>query len=540
MGRSSRLIPLLVACGVTFAGAAFLLTAPPPGVSREALKGCTELPTRDCLLDIGAARLHASKTLPDSLTWIPPFAESGRLDEAEAILDQAALRGAVPDKMLSVDRRIITEFRIRDALRAGKPLDQVLRESLQSRPFRLGGIGRSIRARNSYLGLGPYRPAVLSTGDLGAIRAIAEQIVIRAESEPTRWALEELDDAADLFATLGDRDRVLHVVALMKQNGVDPRGLREPIFRMIGSAPILELVGESDSSYWHMLRRAGTTEPDDAKAANYLRRSFEVAETGQIWPNSGQMLRVIKDARARGFETLAEALSDRLLQSATDTLDQPFGVFRLLDAAKGRAAVGAEAMEVANILARAEANFPKSPSTVVAIGLNAGPMAWGPFGLADEAYGIIAAVSAEIGDVETAIRALELGSDKIQLWLGLAPHDIAPADLDRLLSEARRSLSSEDASYVTGQLLRRFVDFDDGSSRGDWALKIARTLYHDPKAMRAHKGAVANAVAAVGCKQSDAVLCRAAIKAIGQIALDSADVRLIMRAALITPPPGHL
>ena len=270
-----------------------------------------------------------------------------------------------------------------------------------------------------------------------------------------------MEYAAKLRAALGDRGGAVEVLRKMNTRDLPGHmwlsGISVELLQVVGLDAALALADPSKRTFPKLLLRAGSAEPDPTKAAEHLARAFDIHSSRSPWPGFNLMLRVVAAAADRGLLQEARIFADRMVELAAIYADAPFGVFHGLDAAEALHLADAAPDEVSQQISLAVSQFPESGSEAVALGLVSGPMLWESSGLADEARGRVAAISAEIGDLDTTARMLDRLSEPMTQWLYLTDRDLPVAALDALRETAWRLLPAEDAAYVTGQFARMIV-----------------------------------------------------------------------------------
>lgn len=299
---------------------------------------------------------------------------------------------------------------------------------------------------------------------------------------------------------------------------------------MAGPGTVLALADPSDTSFANLLQRAGEAEEDPALAAQHFTRAFDLYARETPWPDFDLMLRIVKAISERGLASHARVLADRMVQLANDSAGAPFHMFHRLDAAQALHDSGAARDAVSEQIAIAVSQFPSDGSDIVGVGLISGLMRWEPSGLADNARAGIAGLTAEIGDIETAVALLDQVTHPVTAWTKLTDRDLPVAALQTLREAASRQLPAEDAAYVAARLAHMAVVFRRSTDHEAWALRVAWDLGADPQAMKVRDGAVAEAVARISLDQGDEVLGRAALETLARIALDQREGVQLIRA----------
>ncbi len=457
----------------------------PTGSPSAVVPACAARPEADCLLDIGTAILLAERESSPGSSWFGPLVAAGRLDEAEAILALHREReGASPEEARASARDGLSVIRFTHEIQAGVTLEEALASLPEANGSHLytAGIGLLNGTFHVIPGLTPNHTP--SPSDQVIVAALASRILLWASTDPERVPAWQLTRAAELFALLGDRARVLETLQLMKEHGADPVGLHEPVYEVVGSKAVLDLADLTDPSSAILLERAAMVERDDVRAAEHLQRAFDFEEIQEVWPDFSGMLRVVERAADRDLPSTTRTLADQMVQLAETESENPFRVFDHIKAAKALLRAGADRQEITEQLDRARALFPSRLQDVVAFGLISGPMQWEGSGLADEAKRGIAAVLVSLGDVERGVELLHAMTYPEQGWLDLTELDLPVPVLDALLGAARRQLPSESAAYVAGQFARKIISSERTPQQDAWALKVARELARVPQPWR--------------------------------------------------------
>lgn len=508
---------------------------PPQKATRAKAAACRESPHPECLLDLGVALLLDQRELTSSNSWLANFAMSGRIDDAEAVFRGLAERsGASPDDAAKSARRVTGRYRLATELRAGIILDAALATLPEVDGSDLWLVGLDLLGRRPFGRPASFASEAPGDAERELVAALATRILAWNRSSPQRAQDYHLEYAAKLRAALGDRDGTVEVLREMSTRDLPGHmwlsGLSVELLQVVGPDAALALADPLDRTFPTLLLRAGSAEQDPTKAAEHLAGAFEIHASRSPWPDFNLMLRVVKAAADRGLAQETRVFADRVVELAESYAEAPFGVFHGLDAAEALHLADAASDEVSQQISLAVSQFPESGSEAVALGLVSGPMLWESSGLADEARGVVAAISAEIGDHETSVRMLGRLSEPVPQWLYLMDRNLSVATLDVLHEAVWRLLAPEDAAYVTGQFARMFVMHERTFARKAWALRIARELAADTDALRARSGAVATAVALVAFDQQDVALGRAALEALARLALDRHDAALLIRA----------
>jgi hypothetical protein len=268
------------------------------------------------------------------------------------------------------------------------------------------------------------------------------------------------------------------------------------------------------------LERAGSAEQDDAKAEAYLSRAFAIHATRDLWPDHGDMLRVVRRARDRGLPG-ARTLAHRMADLAGHEGTNPFRAFAHLDTAMALLETGAGEEEVRAQLARARALFPSDPNARVAVGLVSGPMRWERFGLADEARGQSAAILLRLGDLDAAVAELAASREPLPVWLGLAGVDLPALLRDRLVAAAFQTLPAEEAQIFAARMLTRNL-------RAPWARATATRIAADAGGPETWGGDLALSLAQVGFRSGNLDFGEQALDRAARAALNARDGRLIV------------
>lgn len=507
----------------------------PSGVTRADLKACRETPDADCVLDIGTALLLNRKELTVDDRWLAPLAMSGRIEAAEAVIaHHAERRGTPPDDASAEARTETLRFRLARDLRAGVDLDAALAEVPDADGGDLWIVGLELLHKNPYglAYLGAPKTPTESERDL--VTALASRILAWNDAQPPRARDFQLSYAAELRAALGDRKGTIDALRAMNARNVRAPGLSTEVFRVAGPETVLALVDPSDRVFANLLQRAGEAEEDPDLAAQHFTRAFDLYAGDTPWPDFDLMLRIVKATLKRGLASEARVLADRMVQLADENSDVPFHVFDRLHAAQALRDAGAAPDAVSEQIDIAISQFPSDGSEIVGFGLVSGLMRWEPSGLADNARASIAGLTAEIGDIETALAVLDQVADPVTAWTKLTDRDLPVATLETLREAASQKLSAEDSAFVAARLAHMAVVYRRGADHEAWALRVAKDLGNDPQAMKARDGAVAEAVARIAFDQGDEVLGRAALEALARIALDRRDGVQLIRTGYMT------
>jgi len=508
---------------------------PPKKAMRAEAAACRESPNPECLLDLGVALLLDQRELTSSNSWLANLAMSGRIDDAEAVFRGLAERsGASSDDAAKSARRVTGRYRLATDLRAGISLDAALATLPEVDGSDLWLVGLDLLGRQPFGSPASFASEAPGEAERELVAALATRILAWNRSSPQRAQDYHLEYAAKLRAALGDRGGAVEVLRKMNTRDLPGHmwlsGISVELLQVVGLDAALALADPSKRTFPKLLLRAGSAEPDPTKAAEHLARAFDIHSSRSPWPDFNLMLRVVAAAADRGLLQEARIFADRMVELAAIYADAPFGVFHGLDAAEALHLADAAPDEVSQQISLAVSQFPESGSEAVALGLVSGPMLWESSGLADEARGRVAAISAEIGDLDTTARMLDRLSEPMTQWLYLTDRDLPVAALDALRETAWRLLPAEDAAYVTGQFARMIVADGRTFDQRTWALRTARELAADPDALQARSGAVATAVAVVAFEQQDVAVGRAALEALAWLALDRHDAALLVRA----------
>ncbi len=385
--------------------------------------------------------------------------------------------------------------RLAKDLRAGISLDAALAKVPEADGSDLWIVGLDILGRQPFGRPASFASEAPGEAERELVAALATRILAWNRASPQRARDYHLEYAAELRAALGDRDGAIEALREMSRRDLPSHmrlsGRSVELVQVAGPDAVLALANPSDRTFPTLLLRAGSAEQDPAKAAEHLAKAFGIHARRSPWPNFNLMLRVVEAAADRGLAQESRAFADRMVELAESYADAPFGVFHRLDAAEALHLADAATEEVSRQIALAVSQFPENSSEIVATGLVSGPTRWKSSGLADEARGRVAAISAEIGDHENAVRMLGRLSEPLTQWLYLTDKDLAVATLDVLHEAVWRLLPPEDAAYVTGQLARTLVLHERTFAQKKWTLRIARELVADPDALRARSGLVA-------------------------------------------------
>lgn len=506
----------------------------PHGVTRVDVKACRETPDADCVLDIGTALLLDQRELDVRDRWLAPLAMTGRIEAAEAVIAHHAERRRTPPDAAAAEARTKTlRFRLTRDLRSGVDLEEALAKVPDADGGDLWIVGLELLHKNPYglAYLGPPKTPTESERDL--VAALATRILAWNRAEPQRARDYQLEYAAELRASLDDRDGTIEALGAMSGRNQRWLALSKEVFRAAGPGTVLALVDPSDRISAVMLQRAGEAEEDPALAAQYFTRAFDLYAGDTRWSNFDMMLRVVKATADRGLLYDARVLADRMVERADERNEDPFGVFYRLYAAQALRDAGAAPDAVSKQIAIALSQFSSDGSEIVGVGLVSGLMRWEASGLANEARASIAGLNAEIGDIETAVAFLEQVTDPLTAWTKLTDRDLPVATLETLREASSQKLSTQASAYVAARLAHMAVVYRRGADHEAWALRVARDLGNDPQAMKARDGAVAEAVARIAFDQGDEVLGRAALEALARIALDRRDGVQLIRTGYI-------
>ena len=520
----------LLAGGLAVAATALLAEDHPKGLSPDAWTACHADPEPECLVDAGIAALREKPKSRESSNWLRPLLLFGRYDAVEDLL---VLRSEGTDGTEAQARAVAAalrqQFELLRKLQAGIGLDEALEDAPDIEGAHL------LTAAHDFIGRGERGFLDLSRGDnlspseREVVREIAARLLVWASADPPRAARHDLEDAAELYALLGDRRGVEAVLEAMPALGADPLHLSPEVMAVVGPETVLAMSDPGERFFPLMLLNAGTAEADPEQASRYFERAFERYVTDGPWPDFSLMLRVVTLALDRGLPEAAADLADRMAVIALEDPSRPFYVFHQLYAAEALLVTGAPRWRVTAMLALAEASFPGRPDKVIATGLISGRMEWAGSGLGDAAKGAITVLSARLGDHRTALRMLSNPEHPKWQWVGhLSAADLEVEVLEILYARLWESLPFEDAAYVSGQWIRQIASGADlPEDRKAWALRTARALAADPDA----RDVVASAVARIAFDAGDETLRQTALDDLARSALEQRNGLLLVEAA---------
>jgi hypothetical protein len=522
MSSARRLTLLLAATMAGFAVAVLTSSPPPPKApSRAAVSACRDAPDADCLLAIGTALL-APDAMRAHAHWVSALDAAGRLDTAADLLIAAAVRdGATPEAALrQVRRDLAGRYLARELARGG-----TLGEAVASVP-EVDGAALSFAARrimgrptDGWLGLLP--PEDPDPEERETAAEIAQLFFAWAETDPARVRDHHAEDLVDLYVLLGDRDGAAAALGLARSRGRDLKSISDDAFRLLGPETVLADIDRSDPGNAILLERAGSAEPDDAKAAAYLSHAFAIHATRDLWPDHHDMLRVVRRARDRSLPA-ARSLAHRMADLAEHEGINPFRAFAHLDTAMALLETGAGEGEVRAQLGRARALFPSDPNARVAVGLVSGPMQWERFGLADEARGQSAAILLRLGDLDAAVAELAASREPLPVWLGLVRADLPVLLRDRLVAAAFLTLPEEEAQIFAARMLTWNI-------WAPWVQTTATRIASHTGGTEAWGADLALSLAQVGFRSASAGFGERALARAARAALDARDGRLIVK-----------
>lgn len=521
---STKRLALLVAATLAGFGVVMLLTSAPlaKGPSRKAVAACHAAPEADCALDLGFALLPEGQRQSHD-DWVAAFDAAGKLDAVRDLLVGQAIRaGATQEAAIAEVRGQLAWRYLARALDNG----QTLAEAIASLP-EADGTDLSFAA-DRVLGWSPDGWRALGPREIPGPedRATAEEIAALflawTEEDPDRVRVFQMEDLVNLYAALGDREGVLEALRVARSRGADLRGVYDDAYRVAGPEAVLDGVDLADRVNAIVLERAGSAEPDDAKAQAYLARAFEVHATREIWPDYRAMRGVVWRATERGLVADAIAYARRMAELAGSDRENPFRAFGHLDAAAALLDAGAGHDEVRAELEQAWRLFPDRPDAVVAVGLVSGPMRWEAFGLGDEARGQSAEILLRMGDLDSAVAVLATSRVPRDVWLGLTMIELPPSQRDGFIAAAFATLPSEEAQSFAAQLLsRNWTEL--------WAPVTADLVERETGDAEAWGAPLALALAEVWYEAGDMDRGKAALERAARAALEARDGRLLLR-----------
>jgi hypothetical protein len=332
----------------------------------------------------------------------------------------------------------------------------------------------------------------------------------------------QIEDLVNLYAGLGDREGVLDALRVARSRGSDLRGVFDDAYRVAGPEAVLDGVDLANRDNVIVLERAGSAEPDDAKAKAYLARAFEVHATREIWPDYGAMRRVVRRATERGLVADATAYARRMAELAGLDTENPFRAFGHLDAAAALLDAGAGHDEVRAELEQAWRMFPDRPDAVVAVGLVSGPMRWEAFGLGDEARGQSAEILLRMGDLDSAVAILATSKVPRDVWLGLTMIELPALLRGSFVAAAFATLPSDEAQLFAAHLLSR-------NRTESWAPVTADLVERKAGDAEAWGAPLALALAEVRYAAGDIERGEAALQRAARAALEARDARRLLR-----------
>lgn len=387
-------------------------------------------------------------------------------------------------------------------------------------------VGLELLGRDPYGQIGLERSAQPRQDDQLPVKDLAKQILDWARTESDRAAQYQVGYAAELFAHLGDRQGVLDALSI---GGVNV-GLPLAVWKLAGADVVLAFADPDDTNNPHLLQRAGETERDDLIAADYFQKAFNVHANRRYTPNFSLMLRVVQATADRGLRETSRVMAARMAKLAEEHSDDSLSVFQWANAADALQSAGGDRADVSKLLARAMDKRIDDRS-IAHTSLATGVQHWGSSGLADEARGMIAEISAEVGDVEVAQALLSQVDDAASEWAGFADRDMPLPILERLSEIWNDQLSPEDAAYVSMRIAREIVGDNRQPELKQWALRTTRQVASSPDLLRAREGYIANATARVAHQLGDTELAQHALVARARMALDNMDgIALILTA----------
>lgn len=493
---------------------------------------CHDTPNADCLIAIGVALyLEGASEIDDPRNALNLIA-LGRIDEARAI--STTMKDMPPVHRLAL-KTALARLELRQALAQSGNLREIVQQTpdidagllhltaLNLLSQDVDGFPNDVSLRVP----GPREQAIVAK--------IATLILELADSMRAGRARIYLPHAANLFAELGDTAGVRQAVVLLPP-GSGPVELSRLAFEVGG---VDELLAQLDRlgplQPTDLLTAAGAAQ-DPNRAMGLVNRAYTMAKSQEPWPDFEMMNRAVDRSRELGHIEQAMRLARDMAKQASETR-YPFAAFANLDAAQALLVAGAERDEVAASLDRAEGLFPSDPDARVAFGLASGAMRWEASGLKDEAMAKLAYLSARLGDLDRAKRALVQVDDPMN-WHGLDDASMQRPAIDALLDFAAQRLPPDEHAYLVGQTIRMAVVQERSEADHAWALRRARLLFEAGGMEGKHAGAIHTAIAVVAWQTGDEVLKSAALSRMARWALDTHDPADILSAGILTEALG--
>jgi hypothetical protein len=491
------------------------------------IAACHDTSSADCLIDVGVALyLEGAPEIDDPRGALGLIA-LGRIDEARAI--SSTMKDLPPVHRLLLEEAF-ARLELQQALAQGGDLREILRQipdinAGQLHLTELNLLGQDVDGFPANVSLrapGPPEHAMVAE--------IATLIVELAGSMRADGAGIDLAHAANLFAELGDTAGVRRAVALLPP-GNGPVRLSQRAFEVGGVDELLTQLDRLGAVQPTDILRAAGAAQDSNRAMALIKRAYTMAKSQEPWPDFEMMKRAVDCSAELGHVEQAMLLARDMAKQAFDARS-PFAAFDNLDAAHALLVAGAERDEVVASLDRAEGFFPTDPDAQMAFGLVGGPMRWEASGLKDEAMAKLAYLSARLGELDRAKRALAQVDDPMN-WHGLDDASMQRPAIDAILDFAAQRLPPDEHAFLVSQTIRMAVTQERPEADHAWALRRARLLFEAGGVEEKHAGAVHTAIAIVAWQTGDEVLKAAVLSRMAQWALDTHDPADILTAGIL-------
>jgi hypothetical protein len=497
------------------------------------VRACHASPNADCLIAISVALyLEDAPESGDPRNTLGLIA-LGRIDEARAI--SSTMKDMPPVHHLLLTRAF-ARLKLRQALAQGGNLREIVRQTPDIDAGQLHLTALNLLGQNVDGFPNDVSPRPPGARERAIVAEIATLILELADGMSAEGARIYLAHAANLFSELGDTDGVRRAVALLPP-GSDLVPLSQRAFEVGGVDELLTQLERLGAMRPTNLLRAAGAVSDPNRTTGLINRAYIMAESQEPWPDFEMMKRAVERSRELDHVEQAILLARDMAKQAFEARS-PFPAFDNLDAAHALLVAGAERDEVVASLDRAKGFFPTDPDAQMAFGLVGGPMRWEASGLKDEAMAKLAYLSARLGDLDRAKRALAQVDDPMN-WHGLDDASMQRPAIDAILDFAAQRLPPDEHAFLVGQTIRMAVTQERPEADHAWALRRARLLFEAGGVEGKHAGAVHTAIAIVAWQMGDEVLKAAVLSRMAQWALDTHDPADILSTGILFAALGH-
>ncbi len=438
-----KAVRLSLLVSVAAAGLLAVLLLHPDVRAREArFKSCAENLSADCLADLAVETGLAGAPPSSASDGIRILQLLGKDASALALVQRSLDLGNTPDiPGLGGAEAYLAPVRIARAMDQGMTPAEAYSKTPGARYLHLTAALRLLREPPFATGRHTDPLSPLQRDQIAQTAAFLETL---AETLQPGWKKNALEMAMELHLKLDDPASVQRLFDRIDW-GDDWNGvLSEATIAVVSVDHALSKCRNKPACQVNLYRRAALVEKSPVEAERMLRVAFKQYRDREPWPDFDEMEEVIGLALQRGDHPLALTVAlelDQLAQTRTGV----FPSFPHIAAARALLASGGNLQDVGAALDRAEAEMPGSGAEAIGLG-HMGPITWGG-GIGSQARWELAALRARLGDVDRAIRLLEVIDDPAYAWGEVLEQDLPPNVQDLLLAAASAALDN-------GELLR--------------------------------------------------------------------------------------